>query len=48
MKIQGPENPTSQLLPISKNKKFQRDGEGRIVSDRQRRWWSIDELKGCM
>ena len=28
--IEGPDNPTSQLLPISRNKKFQRDGEGRI------------------
>ena len=26
----GPDNPTSQLLSKSRNKKFQRDGEGRI------------------
>ena len=28
-KIKGPENPTSQLLPINRNRKLQRDGEGR-------------------
>ena len=43
-KIKGPENPTSQLLPINRNIKFQRDGG----QDRQRRWWMIDEFKGCM
>ena len=29
-KNKGPDNPTSQLLRISRNRKFQRDGEGRI------------------
>ena len=29
-KNKGPDNPTSQLLPKSRNTKFQRDGEGRI------------------
>ena len=28
--IKAPDNPTSQLLPTSRNKKFKRDGEGRI------------------
>ena len=28
--IKGPDNPTCQLLPISRNKMFKRDGEGKI------------------
>jgi hypothetical protein len=29
-KIKGPNNPTSQLLPVSRHKKFKWDEEGRI------------------
>ena len=30
IKIKGPDNPTSQLFPVSRHKNFKRDGEGRI------------------
>ena len=42
----GPDNPTSQLTSSNKQKQKVPAGLGR--KDRQRRWWMIDELKGCM
>ena len=42
-KIKGPDNRTSQLLPIINEKTKVEAGRGR--KERQRRWWRIDKLK---